>query len=165
MYPWLVFLHVIALFGFIMSHGVSVSVAFALRKERNPDRIQTLLNLSGGSIGILNGSILIILLTGIVSGFIGQWWGRGWIWLSLGLLLATSIYMAFVGSGYYGQVRKAIGLAYMENFKGAPAGRAGQRRRTGEAAQPVTPGNSGGDRLWQPGGHHLADEIQAFLTG
>ena len=120
MYPWLVFLHVIALFGFMMSHGVSVSVAFALRKERNPDRIQTLLNLSGGSIGILNGSILIILLTGIVSGFIGQWWGRGWIWLSLGLLLATSIYMAFVGSGYYGQVRKAIGLAYMENFKGRP---------------------------------------------
>lgn len=120
MYPWLVFLHILAIFAFLMSHGVSVSVAFTLRRERNPERIQTLLNLSGSAIGILNASILIILLTGIISGFIGQWWGRAWIWLSLGLLLATAVYMAFYGSGYYGRVRKAIGVAYMENFKGHP---------------------------------------------
>ena len=34
MYPRLVFLHVIGVFGFLMSHGVSAGVYFALRRER-----------------------------------------------------------------------------------------------------------------------------------
>lgn len=34
MYPWLVLLHVLGVFGFLMAHGVSVGVAFALRQER-----------------------------------------------------------------------------------------------------------------------------------
>ena len=116
MYPWLVFLHVIAVFAFLMAHGVSISVAFALRRERNPDRIQTLLNLSGSAIGILNGAIGIILLSGIVSGFMGQWWDRGWIWLSLGLLIATAVFMFAAGTGYYGRVRTAV-AAYLESQK------------------------------------------------
>ena len=117
MYLWLVFLHVLSLFGFLMAHGVSVSVAFTLRHERNPHRIQTLLNLSGSAIGILNLSILLLMATGIAAGFMGHWWGRAWIWLSLGLLLAISIYMAITASGYYGQVRKAVGLAYRQGSK------------------------------------------------
>lgn len=122
MYPWLVFLHLLGVFGFLMAHGVSVGVAFALRRERNPERVRTLLDLSGSSIGFLNISIAILRLTGIVTGFIGAWWNQAWIWLSLGLLLATSIYMAVAASGYYGQVRKAVGHAYMQGFKShAPA--------------------------------------------
>ncbi len=116
MYKWFVFLHLLGIFGFLTAHGVSISVAFALRRERNTDRIQTLLTLSGSAIGILNLSILLLLGTGIAAGFMGQWWGRGWIWVSLGLLLAISIYMAITASGYYGQVRKAVGMAY----RGAP---------------------------------------------
>ena len=121
MYLWIVYLHVLAVFGFLMSHGISVAVAFTLRKERKPERISVLLNLSGSSIGILNASILILLLTGIVSGFIGRWWGRGWIWLSLGLLIAISVYMSMVATGFYHQVRKAIGEPYMVNYKPQPA--------------------------------------------
>ena len=115
MYPWLVFLHVLGVFGFLMAHGVSISVAFALRSERNPDHIRTLLNLSSSSLGILQGSILILLLTGIVIGFIGHWWQSGWIWLALGLLIATFAYMYFAGTVYYSQVRKLIGLPRMDD--------------------------------------------------
>jgi len=116
MYPWFVFLHVLGVFGFLMAHGVSVAVAFSLRRERNPERIRTLLNLSGSSIGFLNISIVILLLTGIVAGFIGGWWSQGWIWLSLGLLIAISVYMGVAASGHYGQVRKAVELASSEGI-------------------------------------------------
>jgi uncharacterized membrane protein len=122
MYPLLVFLHVLGVFGFLMAHGISVGVAFTLRQERNPERIQALMNLSSSSLGILHGSLAILFLTGIVIGFIGHWWSRGWIWLSLGLLIAIYIYMGLAASGYYSQVRKAAGLAYMQGFKPHPAG-------------------------------------------
>ena len=120
MYGWLILLHVFAVFGFLMAHGVSMSVAFALRRERNPERIRTLLDHSGNSIGILYISILILLLTGVIGGFMGRWWGRGWIWAALFLLIAMLAFMSIYGSGYYGQVRKAIGQGYMENFKPHP---------------------------------------------
>lgn len=120
MYRWLVFLHLMSVFGFLIAHGVSVGVAFALRQERKLERIQALLNLSSSSLGVLHGSIAILFLTGIVGGFVGRWWSRGWIWLSLGLLIAVYIYMGIAASNYYGQVRKAAGLAYMQGFKQRP---------------------------------------------
>jgi hypothetical protein len=121
-YRWLVLLHVLGVFGFLMAHGISVGVAFSLRRERDLGRIQALLNLSSSTPGVLHGSIAILFLTGIITGFIGHWWSRGWIWLSLSLLIAIYIYMGIAASGYYGQVRKAVGLAYMQGFKPHPAG-------------------------------------------
>jgi hypothetical protein len=122
MYPWIVFLHVLGVFGFLMAHGISAGAAFALRRERHLERVKALLDLSSSSIGILHSSILILLLTGIITGFIGRWWGRGWIWLSLGLLIAIYVYMGIAASGFYSQVRKAVGLAYMRGFKPQPPG-------------------------------------------
>jgi hypothetical protein len=122
MYPWLVFLHVLGVFGFLMAHGVSASAAFALRRERNLERVRALLDLSSSSIGILHSSIMILFLTGIVIGFMGRWWGKGWIWLSFVLLIAIYVYMGVAASGFYSQVRKAVGLAYMQGFKPHPAG-------------------------------------------
>ncbi len=120
MYRWLVLLHVLSVFGFLMAHGASIGVAFALRRERNRERIQALLNLSSNSLGSLHTAIAILFLSGVVSGFIGHWWSQGWIWLSLGLLIAIYVYMGVAASGYYTQVRKAVGLNYMERFKPHP---------------------------------------------
>ena len=120
MYTWLVFLHVLGVFGFLMAHGISASVAFKLRHERNPERMRALLDLSSSSLGILHGSIGVLLLTGVIVGFLGRWWGRGWIWLSMGLLIAVYVYMGIARSDYYSQVRKAAGLGYMEGFKLRP---------------------------------------------
>jgi hypothetical protein len=60
---------------------------------------------------------LALLGAGIVSGFMGHWWGSGWIWLSLGLLVGMAVGMWFLGSTHYHQVRKAVGLPYMEGGK------------------------------------------------
>ncbi len=33
MYPWLVFLHLLGVFGFLLAHGASASASFALRAQ------------------------------------------------------------------------------------------------------------------------------------
>ena len=110
MYPLLVFLHVVGVFGFLMAHGVSAAVAFALRTERNLERVRALLMLSTKSYPIMYGSLLLLLILGVVLSFMGSWWGHAWIWLSLILLIAIMAIMGSLGSRIYGEARKAVGL-------------------------------------------------------
>jgi len=42
----------------MLAHGASVSVAFALRRERNLERIRALLDLSSGSFNVMYLSLL-----------------------------------------------------------------------------------------------------------
>jgi hypothetical protein len=121
MYPWLVFLHVVGVFGFLMAHGGSVNVAFRLRGERNLDRIRALLELSNSSFNMLYSSFLLMLISGIIAGFVGNWWGRGWIWTALGLLILTSITFFFLGTGYFNKLRKTVGLAWFDGIRSHPA--------------------------------------------
>lgn len=60
MYRWLVFLHVIGIFGFLVSHGASASVFFALRHERNLERVRLLLQLSVSSFRVMGISLLVL---------------------------------------------------------------------------------------------------------
>jgi hypothetical protein len=117
MYTWFVYLHVLGVFGFLISHGVSIFVAFALRRERNLERMDALLSLSGSSIGFVHISILVLLASGILLGFLGHWWGEVWIWLSLGLLIAIYAYMGFAGTGYYRQVRNTLTELHNNGFE------------------------------------------------
>jgi hypothetical protein len=110
MYPWLVFLHVIGLFGFLMAHGVSAGVYFALRHERQIDRLRWLLQLSTGAARIMLLSLLMLVVTGVIAGFMGQWWSHGWIWLSLILLVAIYAAMGMLGSRQLNKIRQGIGL-------------------------------------------------------
>jgi hypothetical protein len=120
MYNIVVFLHVLGAFGFMLAHGASASVSFALRRERSLDRIKALLELSGGSYGLMFGSLFLLLVAGVAAGFMGQWWGHGWIWASLSLLLAISAVMGAVGANFYGRLRKAVGLEYREGNRPQP---------------------------------------------
>jgi uncharacterized membrane protein len=104
MYNWWVFLHIAGVFGFLTAHGVSVGVAFKLRRERDPQRILTLNELSSSSISLFYASLGLLLLGGIVAGFMGDWWGQAWIWVSLGVLIATSIAMYAIAHPYYRRV-------------------------------------------------------------
>ena len=120
MYVWLVLLHVIGVFGFLMAHGVSAGVSFALRSERDLERVRALLMLSAKSYPVMYGSLLLLLVVGVVLGFMGSWWGRAWIWISLILLIAIVVLMARFGSSVYGDARKLTGLPYMERGKIQP---------------------------------------------
>lgn len=110
MYPWLVFLHVLGVFGFLMAHGVTVSAFFALRRERNINRIQMLLEMSRGSLVVVDISILLLLASGIIAGFIGRWWSHAWIWVSLVLLFGIFGAMEMLGTRSLNNIRVALGL-------------------------------------------------------
>lgn len=121
MHAWIVFLHVLSVFSFLIAHGVSVSVAFALLRERNLERIKTLLELSGNSYRIIYPSLYALFLTGLLAGFTGKWWGEGWIWASIILLIAIIAGMGILGGAVYGGARKAAGLPYVIKGKPFPA--------------------------------------------
>lgn len=104
LYRWWVFLHIVGAFGFLLAHGVSVAITFQLRTERDPRRISDLLALSGSSIRAFYMSILVLLVGGVVAGFLGDWWSEGWIWAALALLVLTSIAMMLLARPYYRRV-------------------------------------------------------------
>ena len=120
-YAVVVFLHVVGAFIFVMAHGTSALMAFKLRDEKNIERIRALLDLSASSYGVMYGGLLLLLIAGIVAGFMGNLWGRGWLWTSLVVLIVTAVLMSVRGSAYYGMLRKAVGLPYFEKGKIQPA--------------------------------------------
>ena len=118
LYKLIVFLHVISVFGYLLAHGVSAGVAFALKKERNVQKIRAMLDLSAASYPIMFNTLFAFFIFGVIAGFQGQWWKFGWIWVSIVLLIVIVVLMASLGAGIYGEVRRAAGLPY--RIKGKP---------------------------------------------
>ena len=114
LYRWLVFLHILGAFGFLLAHGGSVNATFRVRREQTLDGLRAVLQLSNSSFTLMYVSLLLMLLAGIASGFIGQWWGRGWIWASLAVLLATAVGMFFLATGFFNRLRRSAGLPWFD---------------------------------------------------
>jgi hypothetical protein len=109
--PWLRLLHVAAGFTFALAHGVSVFVAFKLRGERDEARVTAFLDLSRFSLPVTDAAIVLLLLSGIVSGFVGGYWGHLWIWISLGVLVFLFLFMGLRGVKHNDAIRHALGRA------------------------------------------------------
>ena len=109
-YPWIVLLHVLGAFGFVLAHGASAFAAIQIRSEREPARVAALLDLSGMSLGLMYVSLLILLIGGITAGFMGGFWGSLWIWVAIGVLVLVIGAMYPMGSMHYAKVRRAVGL-------------------------------------------------------
>jgi len=89
-YGAVVFVHATATLLFFVAHGVSMAVSFALKRETEPARVRALLDLSRFSLGVPTLVVLLIgLAAGIAAGFMGEHWGRIWIWASLILLVVV----------------------------------------------------------------------------
>jgi hypothetical protein len=121
MYPWIVFVHVLGAFGFLLAHGGSANVAFRIKRERDPERVRALLDLSNSNFTVMYLSLLVLLIAGIVSGLMGRWWGFGWIWVSLGLLIIIAVLMYVTSTPSFNKIRKAVGMPYFEGGKPQPA--------------------------------------------
>ena len=119
-YPWVVFLHVAAVFIFVMGHGASMWSSDQIRRERDPERIKTLLDMSGRSLGMVYIGLLGLLIFGIAAGIMGNHFGRGWIWVSIAVLVGIIVFMYAFASRYYAQVREAVGIRSMRTPKDAP---------------------------------------------
>src|SRR5687768_13861562 len=60
-------------------------------------------------------------LTGIILPFLFRIWNRGYIWLSIALMLFVFIYMAMFKENHYKKLRRLVGLPYMKGSKQLPA--------------------------------------------
>lgn len=121
MYQWLVFLHVLAALTFFLAHGASAAVAFRLKRESEPARLQALLDVSVTALSVFFLAFLTLLVSGMAAGFMGHWWRSGWLWLALGLFLAITVWMSIYSRRSYSPLRRALGMPYMGAFKPRPA--------------------------------------------
>jgi hypothetical protein len=113
MYQIVVFLHVLGAFAFVAAHGASMITAFQLRGERDRARQAALLQASQIGIGTMYVGLLLLLVAGIVAGFMGGHWGRGWIWAALGTLVVVMAVMYVLATPFYGRMRAAAGVGGM----------------------------------------------------
>lgn len=108
MYQWVIFAHILGVFGFLLAHGAAAAVSFKLRGEHEVERVRALLDLSRGVTMIASVSLLVLIAAGIAAGFMGNWWGRYWIWVSLGVLILTGLAMMAVGSRPLNRIRQLV---------------------------------------------------------
>jgi hypothetical protein len=120
-YRWIVLLHVLGAFTFMTAHGASAGVVFKLRHETSRTRIAALLDLSSASLRVMYLALLVMLLAGLAVGFWGSWWGRGWIWLTLGLVVAESAAMWAMATRPFSRLRQALGPPHPSGGEPQPA--------------------------------------------
>lgn len=122
LYQLIVFLHVIVVLGYLLAHGVSASVSYAIKKERDVNRIRALLDLSAASYPAMLWTLLAIFVFGLAAAFLNMaWWRFGWIWVSILVLVVIVVLMSIYGAAVFGEIRKAAGLPYMVKGKPFPA--------------------------------------------
>ncbi|MBA2720289.1 MAG: hypothetical protein H0U52_13775 [Chloroflexi bacterium] len=110
MYQWIVLLHVVGAFVFVLSHGASAWMAMLLRRERDRARISALLELSTASIGGTYIGLLLLLIGGIWAGIYANHFSRGWIWAAVAVLVLVIVVMYAVATPYFLRLRAAVGM-------------------------------------------------------
>ena len=120
-YPWIVTLHVLGAFLFVFGHGASAFAALRLRRERDPNRIAAMLEVSTTSMWTMGIGWIVLLAAGIAATFIAGLWGKVWIWASLVIFVVLTGYMTPRAAGWTRDLRHAIGIkAPFADKKDAP---------------------------------------------
>jgi hypothetical protein len=109
-YPWIVLLHIVGAFIFVLSHGVSTWAAILLRGERDRTRMAALLDVSSASVGGTYTGLLLLLIGGIWAEIYAGHFARGWIWAAIAVLVIVIVVMYAVATPYYVRLRAAVGL-------------------------------------------------------
>jgi uncharacterized membrane protein len=102
--------HLIGVVGFMAAHGTSMAAGLLMKRIASPRRIAGVLQLSGATVGAFYGFTLLLLIGGIGAGFAGRFWGQGWIWTSLALLIGTGVLMFPLASRYFRRIRLVLEL-------------------------------------------------------
>ncbi len=121
MHKWVVLLHVLGVMGFMLAHGGTTAMTLLLKRQRDFDHMRALLDLSRHSGPTFGVALLLLLGSGITAGFTGRWWGEGWIWASLAILIAITAVMSLSSRAHYHKLRKVLGLPYFDGRRDQPA--------------------------------------------
>ncbi len=109
MYSWLVFVHLLGVFGFLMSHGVASFAAFRVRAEKDLSALRALLALSGRSSAVMFVSLLVLLAGGISAAMVGHI-SRAWPFAALVVLIVVSGLMSAFTGRQFRKIRAAAGF-------------------------------------------------------
>jgi len=121
MYVWIVYLHVAAVFIFLVQHAAEIFVTFKLRQQKEPEGIFATYDfLPNNNSKNLRITYLTIIITGAIAGFISPWWKQGWMWTALGVMMVIWIIMYRFGGQYLNAV-DAITDQAMKNKADEPA--------------------------------------------
>ncbi|MBZ0297153.1 MAG: DUF2269 domain-containing protein [Anaerolineae bacterium] len=108
MYQLVVFIHVMSVVLFLLSHGVSIFVMFVMDRQENPENMRVLLALRESVSPVVAALSVLILVTGIIAAFMGNWWSMGWSGASVVLFIAIAIIMSLVGRRYFDRVTNLL---------------------------------------------------------
>ena len=100
LYVWLKFFHLFGVAVFLFAHGVSGGASLALRAPVSPDA-RRLLRLSQMSAIVSNPALIVVIATGIWMAFAGHWWGQGWLWTAIVVLVALLVAMGLIARPDY----------------------------------------------------------------
>jgi hypothetical protein len=120
MYQWIVLLHVVGAFLFVVSHGASIWVVNRISRETDARRIASLTDLSSASLGGAYIGLLLLLVGGIWAGIAGDWFRFGWIWAALAVFIAVAVAMYLVATPFFKRLRISLGQRVQGMPKDAP---------------------------------------------
>lgn len=105
MYSFVVFIHVLSVIIFLLAHGVSITVFFLIRRQPSVERTRILMEVRKAAVPVMMIAFLVLILSGIGAASIGQWWSRGWVWASIGVLVGIFLAMGFMGRTYFDRIQ------------------------------------------------------------
>jgi len=108
LYKVWVFVHLAGVFGFLVAHGSSAAAGMRLRKERDPVRVQALLELSASTRSWMYVSLAVLAVGGVAAGIQGHWFDFAWVWWSMGILVLMLAVLVVLAVPYYRMVRGAL---------------------------------------------------------
>jgi hypothetical protein len=119
LYPWVVFLHVVAVIVSGGAHGVSAFAMFRVKSEKDRVRIGAYLDESERSLIWAGIGLLIAIVLGITAAVMGNHFSRLWPWAAIVVLVVIIGIMTPFAANPMSGVRQALGLPSRMDKKGA----------------------------------------------
>ena len=101
MYNWLVFLHILFAFLFMLGHGAHAAAMLKFRGEPDPEKSLTFFS-NVPDIKYVRCFYIAMGVFGFAAAFITPWWKQVWPWASAVIFAIISWVMYKYGAGYYG---------------------------------------------------------------
>lgn len=108
MYLWLVFVHLVGFALFLLMHGVSLWVAFRVRRTTDPGLARELLALSARGNQAMYIGLLLLGIGGLGAAANAGLLSAGWVIASYIVLAIVFIAMYAIGAGFYYPLREAL---------------------------------------------------------
>jgi hypothetical protein len=111
MYRYWVVLHILGVASFLLAHGVSMYALYRIRSlALDRERIVDTITFSGATSRPMYISLVVLTVAGFVAGYQGQWLDDWWIWISVAVLVATTVLMTVIARPYFKRISAACAL-------------------------------------------------------